>query len=718
MFRRKRRVPYVEQLQQTECGLCCIAMLLRYYGSYETLNDIRDCLEVGRDGARLSQLNRLLQALGFSTHVYKTTIEGLNIVPLPAILFWNDDHYVVLEQITNKEAWIVDPAFGRKKIPLEEVEKQFTRFVLTAEPTADFTPAKKKKSVWRQYFSNILEKKKLFTKIFFLSLVVYMVTLAIPKLVEYLIDEVVITNNKGAFYPMLGVIFGIVAVMVVLFYVRGRSLLGFHAYLDKTLLGKTFNHLLGVPYKFFDVRANGDILVRLNSLYIIRDLLSEQLIQGILNLGSLIVIVIYMANESLFVMGLAMGLLVLTGIVVLAFKPYIAEANQHEIIATSKLQAFQVEVVYSILGIKTAGMEEDIFQKWEKKFNDYQEKYIAKGRIINVHNTFMNIQGTFFPLFILFFGISRYFAGEITLGGVIAVYTISNMFFSRSISLFYAWNNYVLATSYLERLRDITDYELEKFPDSPVHLTVSGDLKLENVSFSYTKHSQEVLKDISMHIEQGKKIAIVGESGSGKSTLCKVLLGLYMPTKGKIYYNGVDIEALDKPHLRRQMGIVPQDVFLFNSSIMKNIQMNKDDIDIDTIKEAAHNAQIAEEIEQMPMGYYTLVSEMGLNLSGGQRQRIALARALINNPKLIILDEATSSLDAINESKVSEYFKAINCTRVVIAHRLSTIIDSDVIYVLDNGRIIESGTHEELMDFGGMYFNLYKHQAKKSVASS
>lgn len=718
MFKKRKKVPYVEQLQQTECGLCCIAMLLRYYGSYETLNEIRDCLEVGRDGARISQLNNLLKTLGFSTHVYKTKIEGLSLVTLPAILFWKGDHFVVLEKITEKDAWVIDPAYGRKKLSRAEVEEQFSNYVLTAEPTASFAPAKKKESVWKRYFSNILEKKKLFTGIFLLSLVVYTVTLAIPMLVEYLIDEVVINNNTGAFYPLLGGILAIVVAMVILLYFRGRGLLTFQAFLDKSLLGRTFKHLLGVPYKFFDVRSNGDILVRLNSLYILRDLLSEELIQGVLTFGSLIFIVVYMAGKSLQLTGLALGLFTLTGAVVLLFKPHIAEANQYEIIETSKLQAFQVEVVYSILGIKTAGIEENIYEKWERKFKNYQDKYIAKGRIINVHNTFMSIQGSIFPLLILFFGISRYFAAEMTLGGVIAVYTLSNMFFSRSISLFYSWNNYVLATSYLERLRDITDYELEKSPDSPVSLRVTGDLRLENVSFSYTKHSQEVLKEVSLQIEQGKKIAIVGESGSGKSTLCKVLLGLYMPTRGKIYYNGIDLETLEKKDLRRQMGIVPQDVFLFNNTILKNIKMNKDDVQLEDIKEAARRAQIAQEIEQMPMGYYTLVSEMGMNLSGGQRQRIALARALINNPRLIILDEATSSLDAINESKVSEYFKTINCTRVVIAHRLSTIIDSDIIFVLDNGRLVESGTHEELMERGGMYFNLYKHQAENGAVSA
>lgn len=714
---RIKKVPYVEQLQQTECGLCCIAMILRYYGSYETLNDIRDSLEVGRDGARLSQLNKLMQNLGFSTHVYKTTIEGLKMVSLPAIIFWSGDHYVVLESISKKDAVVIDPAFGRKKISLAELERQFDRFVLTAEPTEQFIPAPKKRSIWFDYFANILKEKRVFFKIFFLSVFTYLITLMMPILVQYLIDEVALQNRQEMFYPLLGGIFAILILMVVLVYSRGRSLLGFQAYLDKTLLGKTFKHLLQVPYKFFDVRANGDILVRLNSLHVIRDLLSDQLIRGIIDCGALLFILLYMFQKSILLTGLAVFLLLITGAIILYFKPYIAEANKYEIIEASKMQAYQVEVVYSILGIKTSGIEQDIYNKWESKLDNFLDRYKAKGRIINLHNTFMNIQQNMFPLFLLFAGITRYFAQEITLGEVFAFYTLSNMFFSLAVSLFYAWNNYVLATSYLERLRDITDYEIEKQPESPICLDVSGEICLEDVSFSYTKHSQEVLKNISLQIKQGNKIAIVGESGSGKSTLCKIILGLYTPTRGKIYYNNVDLDFIEKRHLRRQMGIVPQDVFLFNNSIMENIRMNKDNIDLEQIKEAARIAQISQEIEQMPMGYHTLVSEMGMNLSGGQRQRVALARALINNPKLIILDEATSSLDAINESRVSDYFRSVSCTRIVIAHRLSTIIDADIIYVLDQGRIVESGTHEELMQLQGTYYNLYKFQTTKEATA-
>ncbi|MCE4148766.1 ATP-binding cassette domain-containing protein [Bacillus velezensis] len=222
-----------------------------------------------------------------------------------------------------------------------------------------------------------------------------------------------------------------------------------------------------------------------------------------------------------------------------------------------------------------------------------------------------------------------------------------------------------------------------------------------------------MLKNISLEIREGQKIAIVGSSGSGKSTLSKLIMGLYDPTEGQICFDSIPLEKLDRKQLYKQMGIVPQDITLFNSSILKNITLNNKNISVEKVRKVAKAAQIDKEIESMPMKYNTPISEMGMNLSGGQRQRIVLARALLNDPKILILDEATSSLDLVNESLISKYLSEMGCTRVVIAHRLSTIIDSDFIIVLDKGEVVESGKHEDLIALEGVYSNLYRSQTKK-----
>lgn len=300
-----------------------------------------------------------------------------------------------------------------------------------------------------------------------------------------------------------------------------------------------------------------------------------------------------------------------------------------------------------------------------------------------------------------------------TLGGVAAFYSLSETFFSLNLSIFQAYNNYILTTAYLERVRDITMTSVEKKPSKPITHSLNGEIELRNVSFAFTKQSRKIINNVLMNIKKGQKIAIVGKSGAGKSTLGKIILGLYEPTEGKILYDGFESTKYNKESLRSQMGMVPQEVSMFNKSIYDNIKMNLENIERKEIEKVANIAQISKEIEEMPMGYNTYISEMGANLSGGQRQRIALARALLKKPKMIILDEATSSLDAINEKKVEEYLRNIKCTRIVIAHRLSTIIDADIIYVMDNGSIIEAGAHFELIKKKGLYYELYNSQIER-----
>ncbi|WP_339319388.1 peptidase domain-containing ABC transporter [Paenibacillus sp. FSL R10-2734] len=719
MSRKTRmHVPYVEQMQQTECGLCCVAMILRYYQSHEMLSDLREFLDVGRDGLKISQLNQLLNNLGFNTHVYHSDVKGLQQVHVPAILFWNEDHFVVLEKINGSKVYIVDPSFGRKCIKLEELEEQYSKYVLTAEPSERFSPRKKKKSVWFDFFPGVFQNKRLFITIVILSLITYLVTLSVPILVQYLIDEIVVKQRLDKFGLYISIMLAAILIYCSIYFYRGRKLIDLQVILDRIMTTKTFSHLLNVPYKFFEARSFGDLLFRINSLHAIRDLLSEHLAKGLIDFGAIAFILVYMSYKSLILTGVAVAIVILTGIYILYSRPYIVEANQHEIVENTKLQSAQVEAMYSIFGVKTAGIEDQVYRGWNKKFENVLFRYRKKGNILNIYSTIMAVMSTISPIAILLIGIQQYLQHAITLGEVIAFHALSGTFFATSVSLFQTYNNFVLASSYLDRIRDITDAKIEKNPDVPVEHQIKGDIRLEGVSFSYTNHAQEVLHNLSLHIKSGQKVAIVGPSGSGKSTLSKILLGIYTPTAGKIYYDDLELEQFNKQKLRRQMGVVPQDINLFNNSILENIRMNKDDVDIEAVKRAAEVAQIRDEIESMPMGYYTVISDMGMNLSGGQRQRIALARAIISDPKVVILDEATSSLDSINEARVSHYFKSNGCTRVVIAHRLSTIIDSDIIYVMNEGRIVELGSHDQLMAQKGPYYQLYSvHKSEQELIS-
>lgn len=707
MIKRSRKVPFIGQLTQTECGLNCVAMILRYYGSNETLSDLRKYILAGRDGLRILDLNNLLKKMNFDTKVYKTTTDGISQLKLPAILYWNNNHYVVLERIIKKYYIIVDPAFGRKKITFEELEKNFTKFIITCFPKRDFIPSKKKKSMWFIFLPDIIKNKFLFLKIIVLALISYLISISSPIIVQILIDDVILKNRIKLIHKYAFILFIVMAFGSILMYFRGKKQIDLEILLNKSIMRKTFHKLLKVPYKFFEVRNTGDLLFRLNSLSAVKDLLSFQVIKGLIDFGALNFILIYMLYKSVILTVVSILFLLINCIFMYFNRFFLMEANQYEISEDSKLQGIQVETLCSMFDIKVTAMEDEVLDNWEDKLRNYMHRYKNRSRLSNIYNTITDIMNNISPLVILFIGVIVYSYGYISLGGIIAFYSISTTFFSRGSSMVQLWNSIVLTNAYLERIRDITDSEVEKNINSGKIKELKGDIKLKNVSFAYTVNSKEVIKNISMHIKPGQKIGIVGPSGSGKSTLSKILLGIYTPTKGKIYFDDLELDKYYKKSLRKQIGAVPQEISLFNKSILDNIRVSNKNISLDKVKKVAKIAQIYDEIEKMPMKYNTFISNMGMNLSGGQRQRIALARAILNNPKILVLDEATSSLDSINESNVSNYFKNIGCTRIVIAHRLSTIIDSDIIFAINNGEIVEFGTHKELMSKKGFYFNLY-----------
>ena len=342
-----------------------------------------------------------------------------------------------------------------------------------------------------------------------------------------------------------------------------------------------------------------------------------------------------------------------------------------------------------------------------KAFDKYYEKSLYTEKIKNYIQSINAFLQFISPAILLIIGIYLANKSVISIGSIVAIYSLGNTFFGLSSSVLNLWTSFINSSVIFDRLVDIMkcDEESDEFDASET--TLNGDIKLENVGFRYTKDSAQILDSINLTIKSGMKVAIVGKSGSGKSTLAKLLVGLYEPTNGNIYFDNVELKKWKKKVLRQQVGMVPQDITLFNNSIYDNIVMNRNNIGFEHVKKACELAQIRDEIEEMPMQYYTEISELGLNLSGGQRQRIALARAIVGKPKILLLDEATSSLDNINERKVSDEIKKMGATQIIIAHRLSTIMDADLIVVLEDGKIVEQGKHNDLIKNNGQYKELY-----------
>lgn len=715
MIRHLNKVPYIEQMQQAECGICCLAMVLQYYKSRETLSEIREDLDVGRDGLKLSQMYSYAQRRNLYSKVFSCGINGLKELPLPAIIFWNEQHFVVLEKIGEKKITIVDPATGRVVMNYEDFAENYSNVVMIIVPTEEFQAKKERKPIWSGLLKDTILRKKLFYITALITSISYALQLLLTVIIQKLFDNEIIKSRMSGLGLYLGLGIGVGACFSLITFIRKQTQIRLQIEIDRHLTEKTFDRMLKLPYQFFERRTNGDLLFRLNCLPVIRDLLSDNVMNGIIQSGFVIVILIYMAINSLTLMLISAGIFMVNGLFIMLMRKKIIEANQVQIIENTKLQSLQVETVQSIFNIKTAGIEDQFYSNWIKKYCKGMRAYQVKNKIFNIYTTILSLFQILGPFVVLLMGLIISDKGLMSMGQVIACYSLASTFFASAVALFHMWNDFAIATSYLDRVNDILQAEEERENADQIEISEVNSVEFKNVSMRYSKTTQPVLKSINLKINPGEKVAIVGKSGSGKSSLIKLILGLYEPSEGAIFVNGINLKNIKKVSYRRGISIVPQDIYLFNKSILENIRMNNSDISLEEVKKAASISQIDAEIEEMPMKYYTVVSNMGMNLSGGQRQRIALARAIVSKNKFMVLDEATSSLDNINEKKVSDYFAVNGCTQIVVAHRLSTIKDADRIIVMDNGEIKEEGTHKQLLSKNGIYAELYKNKEEGKV---
>ncbi|WP_339201933.1 peptidase domain-containing ABC transporter [Paenibacillus sp. FSL P2-0322] len=704
-----RRIPYIEQVNQTECGISCLAMISAYYQHDIMSSDFQEFASAGRDGTTLLRLKQIAESIGFNASAYR--IEDINQfkqIVLPAILHWNQNHYVVLEKMNNHYAYIIDPSCGRRKLSLSIFIQQFMGFVMVMTPTEKVV-AVKTPNVWLPMLKLVQTHKKMFMYISLLTFMLQIAVVGMPISIQYVIDYVVVPMNPQPSITIISAIIGFVMIYMVITFARSRALVRLHNVIDYAIQTHYFSKLLRLSYPFFLLRSYGDLLFRANSLTIIRNQLSGILITGILDGVIVLVLSVYMLLVSPY-MALLVFILVSVDIAFVFWsKRYVAEVNQQQVVSMSKLQALQSEILYGIANIKTSGNENQVYMQWLDKFNGLLQIYRRKEYLNSYLTTVSNGVQFMSPLIILGTGILMLDKGGIslTIGVLISFQAIATHFFSKSSSIMNMINSFILTSAYLRRIHDVLEAPTEH-NEGKLQVQILGEILLSNVTFSYSRYSPKILKNINIHIKRGQKVAIIGHSGSGKSTLTNLLIGLLSPTAGHIYYDGNDMACLDMQFVRRQMGIVSQDVTLFNRSIYDNIALHQVNVTLEDVIQAAKAANIHDEIMAMPMQYQTMVAEMGRNISGGQRQRIAWARAILMKPSVLILDEATTALDYRNEERIDMYLSSIHCTRIVITHQLKTVMNSDIIIVLENGRICDIGTHDQLLYKSKYYQEHYR----------
>lgn len=706
---RNRRVPHVAQMEAADCAAACLAMVVAYHGGSVRLENVRRAIGSNRGTDALGIVNAAEQ-LGLRGRGVRLDVEGLRYLPPATILHWDFNHFVVLDRVRRSSIDIVDPAFGRRRVPVNRFRKHFTGVALVFQVADGFVPTPAGRSrLWR-YLGQLVSQRGLVSRVVVTSIALRLVALALPVLTALIVDRVVRRGDHDIIPVMgMGIAFAL-AFQLLSSLIRSHMFLELRTRLDVRMTLGFVSHLLALPYGYFVGRSPGDLLLRVASNTHIRDLLTSStlstLLDGALALGYFVLLLLL--SPALGMIAMAAGGIQL--LVLLLSRRHYAHLTSQDLETQARAHSYLVQMLVGIETLKITGAENRALEQWTNLYVDELNVALRRSRLTAVMDATNSMLQTAGPLVLIAVGAHLVLSEELSLGTMLAAAALAAACLAPLGELAQSALQLQMLGSYVERIDDIltAEPELRKEAVPPPRLT--GAIELRKVSFRYGPSDPFVVNDISLTIEPGSMVAIVGRSGSGKSTLAALLLGLYRPTEGRILYDGYDLVELDSRRLRQQLGVVSQRVFLFSGSIRTNLALSDPLAPFERIVAAARRAFIDEDIRAMPMGYETILADGGASISGGQRQRLALARALLHEPAIILMDEATSSLDATTERAVMFNLADLHATRIVIAHRLSTIASADQIIVMEDGRIVDRGTHDQLLARRSEYASLVEAQ--------
>ncbi|MCL6436222.1 MAG: ATP-binding cassette domain-containing protein [Leptolyngbyaceae cyanobacterium HOT.MB2.61] len=717
-----QRYPFVEQQSSSDCGIACLSMIGLYWGKRMSINALRNLADVGRSGTSLKNLAKAAEQIGFNAQPVRANLPPLLEHPNPWIAHWEGDHYVVVYQIRGNPAdshcriLIADPARGKRTLSRDDFLARWTGFALLLEPTHHLhaVESNQAQSLW--HFGRLLTPyRSLLWQIILLSLLIQVFGLITPLFTQVILDQIVVQKSL----PMLHVF----AIGLVLFSIWRIGLTGVRQYLldyfsnrlDLTLVSGFVNHALRLPLKFFESRQVGDIITRIQEnekvqLFLVRQaaLIWLDALTAIVYLGLMFY---YNWKLAILVVCLIPPIVVLA----LAATPLLKQVSREMFSATAEQNSLVVEMMTGIATVKSVAAEQEVRWRWEDRLTGMLNVRFKGQKLANNLQITSGLINAFGSAMLLWYGATLVIQDQLTIGQFVAFNMMIGSVINPVLAVVGVWDELQEVLISVERLNDVFSTQPEESPSKPMLVlpSVQGDIRFEDVTFSYdTAGDRNVLQNLSFETHAGETIAIVGRSGSGKTTLVKLLQGLYHPNRGRILIDGHDIRHVSPPSLRSQLGVVPQETFLFSGTILENIQLYRSEFSLGQVIEVAKLAEAHTFIQDLPLGYNTKVGERGSNLSGGQRQRIAIARALLDNPAILILDEATSSLDTESERRFQQNLARIsrNRTTFIIAHRLATVQHADRILVLDRGVLVEQGTHEELIAFNGLYYHLAQQQ--------
>lgn len=713
------RTPTLIQMEAVECGAAALGIILGFFGRFEPLEKLREACGVSRDGSKASNIIKAARGFGLEPKGFRLELSDLPDLPLPIIVFWNFNHFLVLEGTKADKVYLNDPAKGPRTVSLEEFDDAFTGVALQFTMGPDFKPGGRKPSIWPALRRRLVPVHQALLFTMFCALFMVLPGIVIPSFTQIFIDNVMVNGMDGWFKPILIAMFVAALFMGSLTFSRQYVLLRMETRLALDGTTRFIRHALRLPVSFFYQRQAGDLTNRTTLTDKVAKVLAAQVAPNLMNILMLVFFLGVMVQYDWMLSCVAVGMVMLNLLALRMVSRKKKDLSQKILHERNKLMGQAMTGLQLIETLKASGAENDFFGRWAgyqaKNINANQEFSRTSQYLAAVPPLLTAVNNAC----ILGLGGFRIIDGDLTVGQLVAFQFLVGVFTAPVIQLVNMGSLLQNTTADLNQIEDVLRYDpdpmaadparLKPVPgDSPLRLT--GRLTLETIAFGYSRLEPPLIKNFSLDLLPGARVALVGTSGSGKSTVAKVAGGLYAVWEGRVLLDDTPIETVLRDTFSLSVSTVDQDLFLFEGTVRENLTMWDDTIPEPDIVQAAKDARIWDDIMRRPGGLDSPVEEGGRNFSGGQAQRLEIARALVRNPSILIMDEATSALDPTTEKAVDESIRRRGCTCLIIAHRLSTIRDADEIIVLERGKVIQRGTHESLKAQPGHYAELISAQ--------
>lgn len=713
---------YFQQFDEADCGAACLAMIASHFGNYLNTAEIRQTAGTDVDGTNLKGFVLAAHKYGLKAKAVKAVKKELpKNIPTPFVAHLKiefDDihwtyHYVVVKKVGKKKLEIWDPIAteNKKKVTFEKFYKEWTGYTIFFEPEIDFNNKRKKENLFIKFLPVFLPHKKLFIYSFISSILLLIFGIVVSFYYKYIFDEVVYSKALFSLHTLTSGVLAVVVLQSVLTCIRSVLISHLSFKTDLQLNFSYLSHIFNLPLSFFESRKSGEVLSRLGDLDKIKQTLSTAALSGLMDAVMLIVSgpILLSINSKLFFMSFITVIIV--SIVTIFFAKIYRSYYSKVMSQNAEVQSYLYESLNGVATVKALNAGNIVNEEYEKKKMIAVDTTWKVNRYGITENFISGLLNGISGILVYWLGSSAIINGTMSFGTLITFNSLLGYFTGPLFRLVNIQNSVQEALVAAERVGEILELEQEKDTDKKylIPSKIQGHLVFNNVTFAYGARNP-IYEGLNLEILPQSWSAFVGSSGCGKSTLVKLILKFYEAQEGTIYLDGQDIRDIDTNYLRSKIGYVPQDIFLFSGSIADNISLHNPDAKLEEIMEAAKKAGADEFIQKLPKRYETVLGEHGGGLSGGEKQRLALARALLGNPSFIILDEATSSLDTVSEMEIHKVIKQLkkdNIAVILIAHRLSTVMNCDNIFVMDDGKIVQCGTHKALLKEDGLYKQMW-----------